>query len=272
VGAVRGEFIMISKAKTPFRVVGLCFVFGVAFAATLRAQAPPGPIVPARTATDADASAPPRLNPRAQPPREKPVPRPTIAGAWKLNRDQSDDARRKIEEAARDASSRNGRWGGSSPGAGGGGNGPYGGGPLGGGYPFPGQSGGPYGGNHGAGRNQESEGQTRGLREYMYPASSVNIAINNAETDFTDETGRKLVFYTDGRKLQKSKDENYREIAAHWEGSQLVAKEKSPEEGEIRRTFELSGDGRQLDEYVTLEVGRSHRSVMLHYAYDIPAN
>jgi len=243
-------------------------VLGASSAHALRAQAPPGPIIPSRTA-DTATSAPPRLNPRAQPPPPpKPTPRETIAGSWKLNRDQSDDARKKIEEANRgNTNSRNGTWG---SGGGGGGNGPYGGGPMGGGYPFPGPAGGgPYGGNPGPGGGQGNDTESAWLREYIYPANSVDVVIKDAETDFVEDSGRKLVFYTDGRKLQKSKDQNYREISAHWEGARLVAKEKSPQGGDIRRTFELSGDGRQLDEYVTVEVGRSNRPLMLHYLYDI---
>jgi len=33
---------------------------------------------------------------------------------------------------------------------------------------------------------------------------------------------------TDGRKLQKSKDENYQEIAAKFDGTRLVSDEKDP--------------------------------------------
>ena len=37
----------------------------------------------------------------------------------------------------------------------------------------------------------------------------------------TDDQYRKLVFYTDGRQLQKPKDDSYQEIAAHWDGTKL---------------------------------------------------
>ena len=169
-----------------------------------------------------------------------------------------------MQDAQR-AGADNGPYG-NGPYGGGPGNGPYGGGPWGGGGPFPG-SGGPYGGgNRGAVRDESSN---PALREYLVPPINMTFDLKTGETDLTDADGEKRVFATDGRKLQKSKDQNYREIAAHWEGSRLVTQEKDPLGGQIRRTFELSGDGRQMDEYITMDVPRSRASLMIHYIYDV---
>lgn len=107
------------------------------------------------------------------------------------------------------------------------------------------------------------------MREYVYPASEVTFILKDNEADLTDDTARKRVFFTDGRKLQKSKDDNYREIAAHWEGNRLVADEKLQGGERVRRVFELSQDGRQLDEEVDLDATRARSAVTLHYVYDI---
>ena len=170
----------------------------------------------------------------------------------------------------------NGPYGGNGPG----GNGPWG---SGGGYPpYPGGNGpyggppyggnGPWGGNQGGvprgGYGNESD-NSPAMREYLYPASEVTFILKDNEADLTDDTARKRVFFTDGRKLQKPKDENYREIAAHWEGSRLVADEKLAGGERVRRVFELSQDGRQLDEEVDLDATRARGALTLHYVYDI---
>jgi hypothetical protein len=74
--------------------------------------------------------------------------------------------------------------------------------------------------------------------------------------------------YTDGRQLQKNTSENREEVAAHWNGTQLVSDEKSPLGGKMSRTFELSQDGRQLYETLRIENGRSRTPLIIKYVYD----
>jgi hypothetical protein len=93
--------------------------------------------------------------------------------------------------------------------------------------------------------------------------------LKNAEVDVTDEHFHKLVFYTDGRQLQKSTNDNYQEIAAHWNGSQLVSDEKGPQGAKMSRTFELSKDGRQVYETINIERAKSRGSLNVRYVYDI---
>jgi hypothetical protein len=101
------------------------------------------------------------------------------------------------------------------------------------------------------------------------PSSSLSFALKNAEVDVTDDEYRKLVFYTDGRKLQKSKDDSYQEIAAHWDGKQLVSAEKTPEGAKMSRTFELSPDGRQFYETLHIDRGKSKGFLVVRYVYDV---
>ncbi len=83
-----------------------------------------------------------------------------------------------------------------------------------------------------------------------------------------DDQERKSAFFKDGRKLQKTKDSNNQEIAAHWDGNRLVTDEKSPSGRKISRTYELSYDGTQLYETLRLTRGRADSQTSIRYVYD----
>lgn len=221
-------------------------VLGATFAVSpTMAQAPPGPIPPTQPAD----SRPPVGN--VQPHAQKPPvqPRPSIFGAWKLNPDDSDDPRKRMQQAR------------------GGGGGGYGGNRrMGGGYPG---GGGGYGGRR-MGSQGESDEERQKMQEWFTPSRGLTLAEakKDAEVDLFDDQERKRAFFTDGRKLQKSKDLNYQEIAAHWEGSRLVTDEKNPRGGKMSRTYELSYDGTQLYETLHMTVGRNNTPLVVRYVYD----
>jgi hypothetical protein len=201
------------------------------------AQSPSGPI----TATPTQPSPATGANPA--PP---PAPRTTILGTWKFNPDDSDDPRKKRE----DSRGSNGGYGGGR-------------GRMGGGYP----GGGP--GGYGR-RGGESDEERQKMRELLAPAKKITISMTGAEVDLMDDQDRKRAFMTDGRKLQKSKDGNYQEIAAKFDGTRLVSDEKDPRGNKMSRTFELSADGRQLYETLHMTTGRSNTPFVIRYVYDIP--
>jgi hypothetical protein len=118
------------------------------------------------------------------------------------------------------------------------------------------------------GGGQSDEDRQR-MQELLNPADSLAIAQKDAEIDLTDDQARKRVFYTDGRKLQKSKDEKYQEVAAHWEGSRLLSEEKGPHGGKVMRSLELAPDGQQLYETLYIETARSSAEVSIRYVYDV---
>ncbi len=233
------------KARLTLRV----FVLGsvalalLASPSLLRAQAPAGPL-PAATP---QPSSTPTAKPQNQvPPTET---RASILGAWRLNRDDSDDARKKMQDA------RGNRGGGH-----GGGGGVH----VGGGVPGMGGHGG-YGGRRG-----ENEDDRQRAQELFRPPNSLTLARKDAEVDLTDDQNRKRAFFTDGRKLQKpnSKDDSYQEIAAHWDGSRLVSDEKTSRGEKMSRTFELSYDGKQLYETLHMTSGRSNTPLVIRFVYD----
>jgi hypothetical protein len=99
----------------------------------------------------------------------------------------------------------------------------------------------------------------------------LNFSFNSAEIDLTDDRYRKFAFFTDGRKLQKSKDDSYQEIAAHWNGTQLVTDEKTSQGSTMSRTFELASDGKQFFETIHVDRGKSKGTLVIRYVYDVSA-
>ena len=242
-------FSRLGAAACAVILCGLCpFTPG-----RLYAQAPAGPLPPTHPLP------PP---PPAPPAKKKPeiAPRKTLAGYWKLNNDESDDARRKVDDARQTRAGSGGGPGGNG--------GPNGGGPrIGGGYPYPGGGGGgngPYGGRGmGGGDTDLSERILQTVR----PDLSENVALSDSEVDSTNDQGNKLVFFTDGRKVQKSKSDAVQEIPAKWNGAQLVTDEKGPQGKKMSRTIELSPDGRQFYETWHIENGKSGSPIIIRYVY-----
>ena len=251
-------------------VCGLLTAISIVVPSHIMGQVAPGPISPA-------PSQAPSSRPAAKPKPPEVQPRTSLEGAWNLNRDESDDPRTKAQDSRGTAGGNGGGYpGGGYPGGGYPGGGRYpGGGYPGGGYPgggrypgggypgggYPGGGGGPYGG-------QDAQTDERVL-QLIRPAGSLRFSLKSAEVDVTDEQYHKLVFYTDGRPLQKPKSESYQEIAAHWSDGQLVSDEKSPQGGKMSRIFELSPDGRQVYETLRIDRSKSRAPLVVRYVYDM---
>lgn len=247
----------------------------VAFPAPLRAQAAPGPLHPApQSQSSGESSAAPPAPVKRYPAQKK----ENLVGSWRINPDESDDARQKIEQV-RNRTSGNSPSGGNNPNAGGGnnpypgsggGNGPYG--RPGGGSPYPG-NGSPYPGNGPSGRHGGSSDPTtyedrQQLQDLIESATSLTFTQKEGEVDVTDDQNRKRVYFTGDRKPQKSNDANYREAAASWQGARLVAEEKGQHGGRITRSYEITPDGSQLDETVRLD--SAHMGLIsVRYVFDL---
>jgi len=211
-----------------------------------RAQAPAGPLPAAQSQAPSSSQ---EVQPQQQ---SAPVkPRTSILGAWKFNRDESDDARQKMQDAR-----------------GGGGRGGGGGVRMG----IPGMGGGPYGGRRGGGGGggNENDADREKMQEVLNPSHGLTLAEakKDVEVDVFDDQQRKTAIYTDGRKLQKTKDSNNQEVLAHWDGNRLVTDEKTPSGKKMSRTYELSYDGTQLYETLKLTRGRSDSQISIRYVYD----
>jgi hypothetical protein len=235
------------RVSSIFPALGILCIAAAVIPCSIRAQAPAGPLPAAQPqASPASAESPQNVQPR-------PETRTSIFGQWKLNLDESDDPRKKMQDAS---SSRGSGSRGSS-------------GVSIAGFPI---------GGHPGNRGGESDEERLRTQNEISPANSLTLAqkdSKNPEVDLTDDQNRKQALFTDGRKIQKpdSKDETPQEIAAHWDGSQLVTDEKSPHGGKMSRTFELSSDGAQLFETIRLTMGRSNTPLDIRYVYEpMPAN
>lgn len=228
------------------------------------AQAPPGPMTPS-------VPLPP---PKPAPPQKKKpqiAPRKTLAGYWKFNSDESDDAKRRLDEARRtkarggndpnDPNDPNAPGGSGNPGSG---TGRVGGVGF---PPGPGGGNGPYGGS-GRGMGGGDSETAQKIFELVRPDASQSISLSDTEVASLNDRGDKLVFFTDSRKIQKSKNESVQQIPAHWDGPKLVTDEKGPQNRKMSRTIELSPDGKQVYETWHIENGRSGNSITIRYVYD----
>jgi hypothetical protein len=220
-------------------------VFTLLSVSNARAQAPPGPL-PQTAAQDGSTAQPPKAPP-SDVPRTK-----VLAGTWRLNLDESDDPGKKLQQAR----------GSDSIGQGGGRRG----GRMGGGWPGGGGIGG-RGGMGGGGGESDSDRQKMQL--FVQPANQLTVVQKEPEIDVSDDDDRKFAFYTDGRKVEKSKDPTHQDFDAKWEEYRLVAEGKDPHGNKYERSYEVLEGNRQLRETILLKVGRSNAEVSIRYVYDL---
>jgi hypothetical protein len=257
-----------------FAAVGFFCGASAIFASGAAAQAGPGPIRPAGNSGESHTGpSGPATEPEMVVPDKK-----QLFASWKFNVDESDDAQDKMREARgtnadNPASPRGGSGNGTGIHMGGMGS------------PYPGSGGGSNGGGNG-GSNPRNGGSKstdpdydrQQLQELMNPAESITLAMKdtsdakNGEVLLTDDSGRQRAFFTDGKKVQKSKDDKYQEFDAHWEDYRLVADEGGVHGPQITRSFEPAPGGKQLVEIVRLERTRSNGPVEIRFVYDLVAD
>lgn len=209
-------------------------------------QAPPGPLP--QTAAQDGSTAPPKA-PTPDVPRTK-----VLAGTWRLNLDESDDPMKKLQQAR---GSDSGGQGGRRRGGGG----------MGGGWPGGGGMGGRGGGRGMGGGESDSDRQKMNL--FLQPANQLTVVQKEPEIDVSDDDDRKFAFYTDSRKVEKSKDPTHQDFDAKWEEYRLVAEGKDPRGNKYERSYEVLEGNRQLRETFLLKVGRNNTEVSIRYVYDL---
>jgi hypothetical protein len=140
----------------------------------LNAQAAPGPIVPAQSQEQSPAQPP---QPAAKPKQPQVPARTTLAGPWKLNRDESDDPQQRVRSAESSSGNTSGYPGGGNSGGYPRG---YPGGGRRGGNPYPGGGGGgPYGGQRNTGQDIEDNPKIQPL---IYSSQSLNIELKKLKS------------------------------------------------------------------------------------------
>jgi len=225
--------------------LGVCAILCPAL---LFAQAPPGPITPPDSAMPKADSTP------LPPPPPRWEGKPTILGSWKFNHNDSDDARQKMAQ--------------STPS-----NGNYGSGRRGGGGGYPGGGGGGYPGGGGGGSRRDplgsySDADKARLGDLMNPSYSLKIVQKENEVEMNDEQDRKRAFFTDGRKVEKPKDDTFHEIDAKWDDDRLVSTEDGPKNGKIERVLDPADGGMQLYETFRMKDSKSNTTLVVRYVFD----
>jgi hypothetical protein len=212
----------------------------------LYSQAPPGPITP----PPADPNAPPP----PPPPKKPEIPaRKSIMGFWRFNKDESDDGRAKLAQSRQGDNTNRGNGGGG-----------YGGPRIGG--PWPG-GGGPYGG----GPRPQGGDVSDNMGDFVNPPREIKLSQkfdSDPEVTMNDDREHRTTFYTDGRKIDKQKDPDNKEVSARWDDKRLVTDEKGSHNGKVTRTFELSPDGKQLFESIHITDSKGNHPINVQYVYD----
>jgi hypothetical protein len=169
--------------------------------------------------------------------------KPNLAGQWKLNKDQSDDPRQKMQEAM----AANGQGGGPAADGEGG------------------------GGRHGGGQGQGGPGAM------MNDQAQLTILQTDTSVKVSSASGRVLAAYPEDQQAAKpssnggNPDDNthaYTPPVAKWQGSQLVASMQGRRGGSTTRTYELSSDGKQLIVTTKMQNPRFAQPVTFRLVYD----
>jgi hypothetical protein len=102
----------------------------------------------------------------------------------------------------------------------------------------------------------------------MNPAYNLTVAQKENAVELSDEQDRKRALYTDGRKVQKSTNDSFREVSAKWDGDRLVATEDGPHNGKIERILSPADGGAQLYETFRLMDSKSNMTLVVRYVFD----
>ena len=224
------------------------------FASLAFAQAPPGPIAPVPLQRSANEPPPP--------PPVRIVPRTNILGAWKLNRDESDDPKASSNQRkANDPGQRGGGREAQCPG------------PAAEVHDNPplGRGGGQHGNN---GPQKDTSEDRQRYAELIDPSIRLKLA-RKTEADpiveMTGDQGRKTIFYTDGHKPDAPAGVGTDVVEAKWDSGKLVSTSPLPKKGSLTRTYEVSPDGLQLWEEVEMVIGKDKNPSRFRFVYDAVA-
>jgi hypothetical protein len=195
----------------------------------------------------------------------------TLSGHWKLNVQESEDARQKMKEAmqGRDSGGSSGGGGGGGYGRGGGGGGGYG---RGGGGGFGGGGGGGFGGGgrrSGGGGGGSSSGSTRdpqGARALLFTApKELTVTQTATEVAILDQDGLMRALHPDGKGYKSDTGEE--EIKTKWESDHLVVETKAKGGTKLTETYGLDAQKHQMTIVLNSE-GGSRPALSVRRVYD----
>ena len=116
---------------------------------------------------------------------------------------------------------------------------------------------------------RESEEERQKMQIFLEPAQELTIAQKEPEIDIADDSERRFTVFTDGRKVEKSKDASKQQFDAKWDEYRLVMEGKDPRGNKYERSYEVLAGNQQLRETLFLKLGRNNTEVSIRYIYDL---
>jgi hypothetical protein len=124
-------------------------------------------------------------------------------------------------------------------------------------------------GGPGMGRGAGNEEQRTRLATLVAASEQLTIVEKGPEIDVTDSDHRERSLFTDGRKIEKSKkDASQVTVKARWEHGTLITKEKGPNGEKLSHAYEITGEGKQLADTLTLESKHLNTPIIVRSVYD----
>ena len=107
------------------------------------------------------------------------------------------------------------------------------------------------------------------LRDLVEAPDQLTVTQKGPEIDMADTQSHIRSLYTDGRKLEKAKkDSGQTQVKAHWERQTLLTEEKGSNGEKISHSYEITGDGKQLADTVTVESKKLNTPIIVRSVYD----
>jgi hypothetical protein len=193
---------------------------------------------------------------------------PSLSGHWKLNVQESEDARQKMRQSreGRESGAGEGRGAGGGYGRGGGGGYGRGGGRGGGGY-----GGGGYGGRghrpgggdgSAASPNRDPQGS---LALLFNPPQELHVTQTETEIAILDQDGLLRALHPDSKTYKTGADED--DLKTHWEADHLVVETQTKGGGKLTETFGLDSEKHRLTVVLNVE-GGSRPALSVRRVYD----
>jgi hypothetical protein len=107
------------------------------------------------------------------------------------------------------------------------------------------------------------------MQLFLRPAQQLNIYQKDPQIDIRDDSDRNITVFTDGRKIEKSKDASNQQFDAKWDEYRLVMEGKDPRGNKYERVYEVLEGNRQLRETLYFKVGRDNSEISIRYIYDL---
>jgi hypothetical protein len=167
-----------------------------------------------------------------------------FTGKWKYNEKQSDNPRDKFQKARQDGGGSGGGWSG-------------------------GHHGGFGGPSQGMGQGYGHRGDSDRRSGSYGPPQEMTIAYTDSELKITDENGKVVTLYTDGRKAERETPDGRKvPYTSHWEDESLIVESQRSDGTKVTETYELAPDRKQLYVKLRMPLMMTDETVTILRVYD----